>query len=267
MRAAAAQRGALLCRAMLLAAATCWPILQSYMADPMPVWHSAPRPRPPSSLPPPQPTSLMDEVHVCMLRALCVDETPKERAEHGLDPSLLDAMTWPPYVWEFLRLTEDELAEQEWAHRATPKQEAPDAAGGKKGGGRKGSGGAAARKAKEAAAAAAAAASSAGGAAPRPKSFQPLSQEAQEVMDEVVGTRELAPAGTAPAQNAASFAAAAPPPAPPAPEYYSLPLELKSAILARLCDHLLDCLTVRGVGWQGAGWRTEGALVLVHAVC
>lgn len=203
----------------------------------------------------------MDEVHVCMLRALCVDETPKERAEHGLDPSLLDAMTWPPFVWEFLRLTEDELAEQEWAHRATPKpQEDAATAGGKKGGSRKGSGGAAARKAKEAAAAAAAAASSADGSAARPKSFQPLSKEAQEAMDAVVGTRELAPAGTAPAQDAGSFATAAPRPAPPAPEYYSLPLELKAAILARLCDHLLDCLTVsRGGQERGGGAGRKGA--------
>ena len=203
----------------------------------------------------------MDEVHVCMLRALCVDETPKERAEHGLDPSLLDAMTWPPFVWEFLRLTEDELAEQEWAHRATPKaQQDAAAGGGKKSGGRKGGGGAAARKAKEAAAAAVAAASSAAGGAPRLKSFQPLSKEAQEAMDVVVGTRELAPAGGAPAQTAESFVAAAPRPAPPAPEYYGLPLELKAAILARLCDHLLDCLTVSE---GGAGrWGCAGSCVV-----
>lgn len=53
----------------------------------------------------PQPTALMDEVHVCVLRALAADETPAERAEHALDISLLDAMTWPQYVWELLRLT------------------------------------------------------------------------------------------------------------------------------------------------------------------
>lgn len=47
----------------------------------------------------------MDEVHVCLLRALAVDETPAERAEHTLDLSLLDAMTWPCYAWEWLRLT------------------------------------------------------------------------------------------------------------------------------------------------------------------
>ena len=47
----------------------------------------------------------MDEVHVCVLRALAVDETSAERAERGLDVSLLDAMTWPAYAWEMLRLT------------------------------------------------------------------------------------------------------------------------------------------------------------------
>lgn len=52
-----------------------------------------------------QPSSLMDEIHVCLLRALAVDETPTERAERELDLSLLDHMTWPVYVWEWLRLT------------------------------------------------------------------------------------------------------------------------------------------------------------------
>jgi hypothetical protein len=47
----------------------------------------------------------MDEVHLSVLRALAVDETPAEREEHALDLALLDAMTWPCYVWEWLRLT------------------------------------------------------------------------------------------------------------------------------------------------------------------
>ena len=47
----------------------------------------------------------MDEVHLCVLRALAVDETPAEREEHALDLALLDAMTWPCFVWEWLRLT------------------------------------------------------------------------------------------------------------------------------------------------------------------
>lgn len=47
----------------------------------------------------------MDELHLCVLRALAVDETPAERAERSLDVSLLDAMTWPAYAWEMLRLT------------------------------------------------------------------------------------------------------------------------------------------------------------------
>ena len=47
----------------------------------------------------------MDEVHLCVLRALAVDETPAEREEHALDLALLDAMTWPCFAWEWLRLT------------------------------------------------------------------------------------------------------------------------------------------------------------------
>ena len=35
------------------------------------------------------------------------------------------------------------------------------------------------------------------------------------------------------------------PPPPPPTEYHRLPVQLKATILTRLCDHLLDCLTIR----------------------
>lgn len=223
---------------------TCCTALQ-LITSPLTPTPLSPCPSTPILRPQKQPTALMDEVHVCVLRALCVDETPKERAEHALDMSLLDAATWPPYVWEFLRLTEDELAAEEWAHRVPPKPAQPEDA---KKGGKKG-----AASAAKAAAAKAADASADGqeqkqqhGLPPRPKSFMPLSPEEQAAMDAVLASAELAPAGAPqlpPASEA--FVAAAPRPPPPPPEYYGLPIVLKAGILARLCDHLLDCITIR----------------------
>lgn len=65
----------------------------------------------------PQPTALMDELHVCVLRALAFDEVEEEREERKLDLGMLDHLTWPCYVWEMLRLTEDPLAKYEWSQR------------------------------------------------------------------------------------------------------------------------------------------------------
>jgi len=64
-----------------------------------------------------QPTALMDELHVCVLRALAFDEVEEEREERKLDLGMLDHLTWPCYVWEMLRLTEDPLAKYEWSQR------------------------------------------------------------------------------------------------------------------------------------------------------
>lgn len=41
------------------------------------------------------------------------------------------------------------------------------------------------------------------------------------------------------------FAGAGPVQRPSPPDYYALPVGVKAAILSRLCDHLLDCTTVR----------------------
>jgi hypothetical protein len=60
----------------------------------------------------------MDEIHVCLLRALAIDETPTERAERELDLALLDHMTWPVYVWEWLRLTGKGGGGRGWKHAA-----------------------------------------------------------------------------------------------------------------------------------------------------
>ncbi len=42
-----------------------------------------------------------------LLRALAEDETRAQRAQHGLDLALLDAVTWPEYLWDFLRIVHD----------------------------------------------------------------------------------------------------------------------------------------------------------------
>ena len=56
------------------------------------------------------PSPLLDEVHVCLLRLLALDEPRSVRALRTLDLGLLDAITWPPYVWEYLRLRGDPLS-------------------------------------------------------------------------------------------------------------------------------------------------------------
>lgn len=44
------------------------------------------------------------QMMVCILRALAEDESRVQRAEHALDLALLDAATWPDYLWDYLRL-------------------------------------------------------------------------------------------------------------------------------------------------------------------
>ena len=47
------------------------------------------------------------QVHVSLLRALAEDETRAQRAQHSMDLALLDAVTWPEYLWDFLRIVRD----------------------------------------------------------------------------------------------------------------------------------------------------------------
>lgn len=49
----------------------------------------------------------VEQIHVCVLRALAEGERRAERAQHGLDLALLDAVTWPEYLWDFLRIAAD----------------------------------------------------------------------------------------------------------------------------------------------------------------
>lgn len=180
-----------------------------------------------------------------MLRVLCIDETPKERAERKLDPALLDHLTWPAYVWEFLALTEDPLMVEEWVHRV-PADKRPGA-GSTEHGGKKGSGGGKSRKAAPAAQADGAADGEATDAepAPRRKSFAPLSAEERAAMDAVLEAADPAVPALPPAAETFSAPGVPPQPAPAPTEYHRLPVGLKATILSRLCDHLLDCLTIR----------------------
>ena len=49
------------------------------------------------------------QMMVCILRALAEDENRAQRAEHALDLALLDAVTWPDYLWDYLRLVYNPL--------------------------------------------------------------------------------------------------------------------------------------------------------------
>ena len=57
-----------------------------------------------------QPTPLADEIFVCILRGLAHDENRDERAKRTLDLAGLDLVTWPEYLWEWLRLSGSPLS-------------------------------------------------------------------------------------------------------------------------------------------------------------
>ena len=46
---------------------------------------------------------------VSVIRLLAFDENKVERAERALDLSLLDAVSWPEFVWEYLYMRHDDL--------------------------------------------------------------------------------------------------------------------------------------------------------------
>lgn len=50
----------------------------------------------------PKPSPLLDEVHVCLLRAMYLDDLPEQRASRSKDPMLLDRITWPEFLWDYL---------------------------------------------------------------------------------------------------------------------------------------------------------------------
>ena len=52
-----------------------------------------------------EPNAIVDEIHLCLLRALFIDEVRAERMERELNLEYLDFMTWPSFIWEWLRVT------------------------------------------------------------------------------------------------------------------------------------------------------------------
>ncbi|KAA6424010.1 MAG: enhancer of isoform C [Trebouxia sp. A1-2] len=74
----------------------------------------------------PNPSPLMDELHICLIRSLAFDENKAERAQRGLDLGCLDSMSWPEYVWEYLYMHEDDLRHHRqvytirWTQQQTP---------------------------------------------------------------------------------------------------------------------------------------------------
>lgn len=72
----------------------------------------------PGALGPPVPW----QVHICMMRLLAEDEDRADRAERSLDLALLDAVTWPEFVWDWLRLV-GELSALGSALRISPKHQ------------------------------------------------------------------------------------------------------------------------------------------------
>ena len=73
----------------------------------------------------PDPTPLLDDAHVCLLRALALDEPKAIRNSRTLDLALLDAVTWPEFVWEWLRDSGDPLGV--WRDRQVLPDDSADA--------------------------------------------------------------------------------------------------------------------------------------------
>ncbi len=65
------------------------------------------------------PSNLADEVHLCVLRALALYETPDQRELRRLPLELLDHTSWPEYVWECLEVCGDkDLLAHRWVGQA-----------------------------------------------------------------------------------------------------------------------------------------------------
>ena len=47
---------------------------------------------------------LLCQVFMCIIRLLAEDESRADREHRRIDLALLDAVTWPEFVWEWLRL-------------------------------------------------------------------------------------------------------------------------------------------------------------------
>lgn len=191
-------------------------------------------------------TQLMDEIHVCVLRALAMDEVQSERNERTLDLGLLDQVTWPSYVWEMLRLLQDPLSKYEWTHRCHDlrkdlREEERVAAGDGTSQFREiGSFRNGVRIPEKKLAAEES-------SKRRRWAFEPVdvthmdSQLRAEVPRPIDNTIH----GSADVSAQGHFALVAPAPLPQQQEYYVLPIDMKAAILARLCDSLLECTTFR----------------------
>lgn len=132
-------------------------------------------------------------------------------------------------------VAEDPLSEHEWAHRV--RRAAPE-------GGTSAAAGPSSRHA-------------AGSSGEQPpvvspggtRAFSPLPDKG--TMDAALAATSSGGSGNSGAQQQArrvgevlSEGSAPQQPAPP-PDYYALPLGIKAEILSRLCDHLLDCVTIR----------------------
>ena len=48
-------------------------------------------------------------LQLCLMRALALDEGRLARAARKLDLALLDAVTWPEFVWDHLKRVGDDL--------------------------------------------------------------------------------------------------------------------------------------------------------------
>ena len=185
-----------------------------------------------------RPNRLIDEVHVCLMRALVVDEGKTERQDRMLDLDNLDFITWPSFVWEWLvsegysfKTVDDDSDDEEEAFQKSKKE------------GRKG-----------------------GKSSKRPKKAAPV-EEVGDVEMEDIGQR--AADGNILRQLFGKSVASKKKNS--RPEYHELSLDIKSSVMQTLCDSLLDRPFIRaeidrreegGEGVTGIGGK-EGQFAMM----
>ena len=176
-----------------------------------------------------RPNRMIDEVHVCLLRALAVDEAKAERHERALDLEHLDFVTWPSFVWEWLvrqgysfrNIEEEGVEEEEYEEEDVRAAEKGHKAG--KRGGKIGARGAASKRG--------GGRKRAGGSiddADIPQEEVNVEMDVDVEADENVMKRLFG--GRTPNSGRKGSN----------PEYHALSLDIKISVLHALCDSLLD---------------------------
>ncbi|GFR49140.1 hypothetical protein Agub_g11157, partial [Astrephomene gubernaculifera] len=230
----------------------------------------------------PQPCELLDELHVCVLRTLASHETSAARRRRLLDLEHLDQVTWPEFVWEWLGLVGERILTKHRAQAAPqPLHLQPVGAPALGGAGAAAASAAAGDQPMEDVEPQQPGGQAAAGAGAGARGLEEAAAAAADTRDvqwEQVAGGARRPGG--PSYSAPGLAAALrrrrPHRSVLRSEFYNLPLACKAALLARLCDDLLEAPGIRaeinrreaagqmhaGRGGEGGAWPQFSAAEL-----